>query len=1121
VYNERWSAVARNTVARRDFNVAACVPGGSVTPQPAPTSATARRPTACPAGRTHPGGRPTIALRRWAGGVATGFACTVALLASSAPAQVILPPDLGRAGGSTRPSVNYDLALAALGEGRTTAALELATAEYGSATRTGTQRWIDSIAAAAVVGECHYELGNFPAAIAAYEEALLLSAVHANWLLSVQFGTAAPRPLERPRVNAWGRSARNVVPANVPETIAIRQGTADPQQVLRQGGVLSALSDRLIRPQEIVRGLVISLYRHGDLLGGLAHDSTALDGAARTLARRPAPPNHFSQSWIDVAWGTALWAQGKPQQARPLLERGLVLDGRFDHPLAAWALIVLGRIALDSDRPDDAARFFEEATYTAADFGDARALEEAFRWTFAARMATGGRGVPAAIAKAAPWAAQAGPVLAVLAARLQAWQAESLAVGGDLRGAAAALERINTDLLSGDPGRGNLGAETAYARAVGSYAVGKVPQADAELGTAIGLARSRSPRLFQTTRLVQLLVGGSSEIPDRRAEELFAQLLGPPSGRDFAVDPLGTLAVLATPQPDACEAWVRVAFRRGPDAALDACETAARQRWQASQPLGGRRIGAERLLDASPATLAPERAALRAALLAPRPDLAAAIERMRQLRGELGAAALAAAAAAPDGPPQPAGDAATWSTFTELGIVRTRHVAALAAGREPVTPDFPPVEATREIRRRLQPGQLILSFFWTSGGLTGVLESKDRAALWEVRQAAGLGREIDLLTRALGLFDAAAPVSTDKLQAGDWAGSVARIERMLFENSQVTLAEGIDELIIVPDGWLWYVPFELLPVATAAGAGQPRLLRDVCRVRYCPTRSLAVSTFERQRPGGPIGVYAGRMNRGDAPAAAVQTVADLATLVDRAVPLPLVADGPPAPLVAGMCDALAIFEEIPASGPVASRRMIGGGGGSRLAMTFADWLGPPLKRPGIVVLPGMQTAMSGSFGKNPAAGRPGDELFFAATDLLAAGAHTAVLARWRVGGQTAIDLVGEFLHDATAIPDEDADAVAASESWRRAVDLVTAEWPDPLLEPRLKQHPEAVLGPGSHPFLWAGYLLVDCGPGRHAPPPPPPALRAAAAPLAPAPPALAREPVAAQPPVAPGPGAAR
>jgi len=70
----------------------------------------------------------------------------------------------------------------------------------------------------------------------------------------------------------------------------------------------------------------------------------------------------------------------------------------------------------------------------------------------------------------------------------------------------------------------------------------------------------------------------------------------------------------------------------------------------------------------------------------------------------------------------------------------------------------------------------------------------------------------------------------------------------------------------------------------------------------------------------------------------------------------------------------------------------------------------------------------------------------------------------------------EFLRDVTA-PDPNGGLTAAAVSWQRAVDVATAEQPDPDREPRLKPVAKAILADAKHPFFWAGYMLIDCGSG--------------------------------------------
>jgi len=1040
---------------------------------------------------------------------AFAIAAGLALVGGALSAQVVLPPNMGVPDAApTVPGPGYDLALAALAAGDYPAAVDIAEREYRGSAKIGADRWIDSIAAATVLGESLFETGRFSEAVARYEEALALSATHANWLLAVRFPPQQLQAIRRPRVATWARSKRNATPSTLPDTMTIRQQGADPQDVLQRGGVLTAPYERPIRPQEVIRSLVIALYRTGSLLGELGRDNPILDQAARTLARRPAPPNHYSQSWIDIALGTASWAQGKPQQAQPLLVRGLLAGNQFDHPLTAWGLIVLGRIALDADRAPEAVAYFEEATITAADYGDARALEEAFGLLWKAHRMTGGKGVAAAIPPAAD-ATRAGP--AALRARLLAMQAESLATAGDARGAAAALDAIDGRLLKSAAGEGTLGGIAAYAAALIAYAR-DAAAGDAEIARALAIARSRSPRLFQTELLVELVRAGSSLVPDRQAEGLFASWLTDPPARDFAVDPLGTLAVITAPRGAAFDTWVAVAGRRGEEPTLVAAEATMRHRWMVAQPLGGRRASLTRFLTADERLLDAAEAARRKAIIAGRPGLDRLLTRLGQLRGNLAAAVAAAPPPAGQAAAAVAGDPAEWREYAAAAGELRQVVATLAAGSV-AAPAFPPLTPSDEIRRRLEPGRALLSFHWTASGLFGALETRDRLVAWQVKQVAGLPGEIRTLAKELSLHERSAAVGVDRLVAGDWMGSATRIERMLFENAKgVSLAEGIDELVIVPDGWLWYVPFEILPVASNRAGDDRRPLRDVCRMRYCPTRSLAVLRFE-PRAGGGTGLLLGRMSRGEKREAALATAGDMTAGVGGGVVVELGASGAPPSLVGSLFDTLVVYDELAPPGPGEPWPLLSAAG-PRPGITLADWLAPPPKRPRQVILPGVQSAMAGGLLKPPA--RPGEDLFLPAVDLIAAGGQTVLMSRWRSGGAVGTSLVQEFLRETTGQK-----ALPAAEAWQRAVDVVTPERPDLDREPRLKRSADADLADARHPLLWAGHLLVDCGPGVYAdaaepavPPPPPlaaPAPAPAPPPGGPMPPAILAPPPPAEP----------
>jgi hypothetical protein len=488
--------------------------------------------------------------------------------------------------------------------------------------------------------------------------------------------------------------------------------------------------------------------------------------------------------------------------------------------------------------------------------------------------------------------------------------------------------------------------------------------------------------------------------------------------------------------------------------------------------------------------------ASRTGLLKRHPELSRIADDDARLRTGLTAALLAAAGGGEDareaGPPHrsgPPGEPKDWESFAQVSARRGLLIDLLGAGREPVGIEFPPLLPAAEVRGRLAPGELVLSFHWSGSGAWGALESRERVATWQIRQPAALARELTQLAKALCLFDPHVPIGTDRIAASDWRASAITVERLLFEQSKVKLSEGIEELVIVPDGPLWYLPFDLLPVGSAGepAAGEEEaadtvpLLRDVCRIRYCPTRSLAVAgrpvaPAEAPAGRGPVGIHAGRPIRGERPEAIGEAVSRLTQALDRAIVLPSqpvqqhgVVVSPALP--AALCDVLVVLDEVNVAGegPVGLRGLFGrpNDRGSRAGMTFNDWLASPHKRPPRVVVPGLQSAMASGLTK-PAA-RPGEELFIAATDLLAAGARTALVSRWRMGGKSTTDLVTEFVRDT------DDPATTPAASWRRAVDLVSAEEPDPALEGRIRVAGQTVLSDMRHPLFWAGYLLIDGG----------------------------------------------
>ena len=116
-----------------------------------------------------------------------------------------------------------------------------------------------------------------------------------------------------------------------------------------------------------------------------------------------------------------------------------------------------------------------------------------------------------------------------------------------------------------------------------------------------------------------------------------------------------------------------------------------------------------------------------------------------------------------------------------------------------------------------------------------------------------------------------------------------------------------------------------------------------------------------------------------------------------------------------------------------------------------------------VVFPGFHTPAE--FGLKR--GGTGEEVFLAVCGLMASGSRTILLSRWRVGGQSTVDLMREFVQE---LPHE-----SAAAAWQRSVRLAASRDLDPATEGRLKANGAALGVKADHPFFWSGYLLIDTG----------------------------------------------
>jgi hypothetical protein len=568
-------------------------------------------------------------------------------------------------------------------------------------------------------------------------------------------------------------------------------------------------------------------------------------------------------------------------------------------------------------------------------------------------------------------------------------------------------------------------------------------------------------------------------------------LLADPTAADAILRLLESIAAMETPQDDAFERWLIAVLDRGNmNAAIEVTDLAKRRRFHSSMPWGGR-IGALRTLLAAPAaSLTPQQQQQRNDLLGRFGDFAASSAQAAEDRLEL--QKLWSREMSDEARKK---TTSLWKSYTSAMRDRELQLGDIGLSPVPAELTFPPPTIAAEIQAKLLPGQALLVYHDTSDGLLGFLYTSRSATTWNCGPSAQLGGLVSQFLRDLGNVDANREMTAEALLANDWQKSSAALAQRLLEGSSLS-PEGVTELIVVPDSIVWYVPFEAL-IADVNGVKTPFI--SLTQIRYAPTVGLAFSFNGPWRRVQRTGLVVGEMGPGETS----EERAEAAATVSAAVPNPLPLDGPipaPSPLVASLLDALIVLADIDANGtdPFAWSPLPIDRNGQ--AGTLDQWLAIAGEGPQRIMLPGMHTLAErgGKASRRKGAPPPGSELFNASCALMSAGAETMLLSRWRVGGQSTLDLVREFAQE---LPH-----TAAASAWKRSVQVAMESPIDPASEFRVKESRKPVDLTAKHPFFWAGYLVVDSG----SQPEEDPSSAGAKAPPAVAPPAVA--PPAAGPP---------
>lgn len=961
------------------------------------------------------------------------------------------------------PTQTYHAAFRLFYDGEYEDALDIYQQELRSAMRVGTNRWVDSICYYTMIGECYYHMGKLDAAMEAYTAAVQLILAYPQWMNRIQF-PAQPRPMSLASLNRtvpWVTRTRQTTFGQFPTRVGVMVGYVEQEGILEHGGVVQRAHQIPVEVTEIFRCKTLAIRRRTELLGPLAQ----FDGTTRELvaylSRRPGPPNHWSQSWVDVQLGLALLAAGKHSEAISTLTRSTTAMGRFEHPLSAVALLELGKLALERGDYQAAQKFLEEASVDAVVYSDPGIIEESLRNAALAYMLNNNERVYPVLAPAMTWARI--KRLTHLQASLVLAAAENGLHVGSTGQASRWLNDAQNLLARRTMSGGRLGAKWQYLTAVVAYRSGRFSEGESALGAALGYMQEGGVWLYHIRRMRAAFSGGRitvrGPITPRTAVDLYEYLLRDPTGGDWARQPLESLSVVTSSQHAAFEQWFRVTMeRRDTEKAIEVADRTRQHRFLMSLPLGGRLAALRGILETPEGQLPPRARLQRQDLLTKYPQYRQLAQQATEIRREL-----ADMAPVPGDDQQRQQLERALESLTSSAAQQEAILRQMSLERNAAMNLFPPVVPTEEIQERLPEGHAVLSFFAAGSDLYGFLLNRNRYAAWRVPTSAVLGREIGSYLQALGLTDGNREFSSGELTDAQWKTAGKKLAEVLLASSPVDLAADFPELVIVPDGLTWYVPFEALTVGEGDEMA-PLIARH--RVRYAPTTSLAVTYGPGVKPRGYTGVILGRLYPRDDPAVARAAFEKLAEVVPQSVALEQTAFRVPGPVYATLFSQMIVLDDLQNGErgpldwvPVPIDR-------NRSGNSLADWLKLPWKKPQVMILPGFHTPAEGAL-RRGISDPPGSEMFLSVCGLMAGGTRTVVLSRWRTGGEVVVGQVREFGQELPHAP--------AADAMQRAILLAAESVVNPDSEPRVKSRANAGEVKAEHPFFWADLMLFDSG----------------------------------------------
>ena len=179
------------------------------------------------------------------------------------------------------------------------------------------------------------------------------------------------------------------------------------------------------------------------------------------------------------------------------------------------------------------------------------------------------------------------------------------------------------------------------------------------------------------------------------------------------------------------------------------------------------------------------------------PQYTAYSKQVKKLRGELAGQPLVA-----DSPKATRVQADKLAEIARISGLQETLLREIALRREAAELVFPPLRHTRDVQAAMPPRSALLVFFKTSSNTYAFLMSKRQYMHWKLESPPLLEKDLSALLKKIGNFDANHEILESQLSDDGWRQAARDLTDALMagSNSKVNLGDGIDELVVVPDG---------------------------------------------------------------------------------------------------------------------------------------------------------------------------------------------------------------------------------------------------------------------------------------------------------------------------------